>query len=141
MKNFLAMLCLLGAVSQAQACSVRVITSSPQVKSMAPINFSKHNLLCERLRKENAALLISGDAGVLDGISIAWAVVGIVDKDGAIFTSSGSGSNTRIGAQGSMDEAGNLLVQVINESIRGMDLELAVTSLNRSRGQVKAVKK
>lgn len=144
MKNILALFIFIGACANASACSVRVMSSSPAVNRAnpnKPFDFKNYTAICERLNAENAGLLIMGDAGVLEGKSIAWAVVSLKDKNVSIFTSTASGSATRIGQQGTMDEAQAMLHQVIDDSVDRMDIEKAIASLNRERALVKSAKK
>jgi hypothetical protein len=144
MKNILALLVFIGVCANASACSVRVISASPEVNRAMPkkpLDFKNYTAICQRLNAENAGLLIMGDAGVLEGNSIAWAVVSLQDKNVSIFTSMASGSATRIGQQGTMDEAQAMLHQVIGDSVDRMDIEKAIAALNHARALIKSAKK
>jgi hypothetical protein len=143
MKKTFAVLMFLLMSSSANACTVASFTSSPEViKSRGRMfEFKNYTAICERLKAANAGLLITGDAGVLEGNSIAWAAVSIVDKNGGIFSNTGSGSSTHLGHQGTMNEAQSLLGQVIDESVDRMNIELAIAALDRTRAQVKSAKR
>ena len=143
MKKIFAVVILASVSTLANACTVKTYTSSSQVRVARDraFGFKNFDAICERLRAENAALLIAGDAGILNGNSLGWAVITVVDKNGWIYSGNGGGSTTHIGEQGTMLEATALLRQAIDDSIEKTNFEMAIGGLNSVRSQLKAAKR
>lgn len=126
---------------QAQACDVINNTATDDVRAAIRKNgwgFNNYNVICEKLRRANAVLVTDGFATVLSNRAIAWATVGLKDRDLMIFTNEYGGSSTKTNDYASMDTAKKMLMESINDAVNNMDVDKAIQSLNESRRQAKA---
>lgn len=102
--------------------------------------FSRYDEICEKLRKANAQLVIRGDATVLNGVNIAWAIVEIADIN-PLLTSGTSSSNTRTNKMvGSQDEANKLLIESIEDAANGLSIDNGIRDLQQARATFRKVK-
>ena len=133
-------LCAFSASFAGLACDVTHSTADENVRKIVKENgwgFHHYDAVCEKLRRANAALVTDGDATVLGNKSIAWATVGLKDKELMVFTNAFGGSSTKTNDYASMDTARKMLMEAINSAVNNMDLDKAIQSLNENRRQVK----
>lgn len=120
------------------ACSYITI-DTPQIRSVVKANggYKVTEDQCVFLNKYKLAIRISGDATVLNGVSIAWSEVNLSEAEGGI-TSSNSQSSTQVNASvASQDFANKMLYKAVNEAIAGYDYETGAGEVDRFRGKSK----
>jgi hypothetical protein len=133
--------CLAMVFIPAHACSVFHNTANDDVRNAVKKNgwgFDNYEVVCEKLRKANAALAIHGGATVLSGKSIAWAAVGLKDMELMVYTDEYSGISTNVDDYASIDNAKNILMKSIDGAVNSMDIEKAIQSLEKSRLKARA---
>lgn len=134
--------CFAFASLAGHACTVFYSTSSSDVAKaieQAGWGFDNYAAVCERLRKAGASLEVQGMATVLHNRSVAWAAVGLKDKDMKVYTNDFGGLSTNTNDFASIDKANQMLMESINQAVNKMDIGKAIQSLNESRQQAKAV--
>ena len=95
---------------------------------------------CALLNKNGLALLVSGSATVLRGVSIGWAEVRLTDlKTNVTSTISQKATNVNTG-DASQDTADGLLYDSVSNAVRGMDFEVVVKEINLYRTKIKALR-
>lgn len=95
---------------------------------------------CALLNKNGLALLVSGSATVLRGVSIGWAEVRLTDlKTNVTSTISQKATNVNTG-DASQDTADGLLYDAVSNAVRGMDFEVVVKEINLYRTKIKALR-
>lgn len=125
---------------QAQACDVSFNTASQVVSKVLRANgwgFQNYEKVCAKLKKANVALVINGEAAVLNGTSIAWATANLKDLNTMVFTNEYGGVSTRYNTHASAETAESILPTAINEAVNSMDIDKAIQSLNESRNKVR----
>ena len=133
-------ICAALASFQAHACSAYVNSSSGEVWSALDNNvwgFKNYNVVCEKLHKADAALLVYGHATVLGGKSISWAAVSLKDKNLEIYSNRHVGVSTKLSDNASIDAARSLLMESLNEAVSSIDIDKAIDALDESRKQIK----
>ena len=90
--------------------------------------------MCAFLNKNRLSLEVLGESQVLAGVSIGWAVVGIVDRDSNKRLNSRQ-YNTLANKEPSSPISMRLLATAVNNGIRQIDLNLAAKELAASRGE------
>ncbi|HEX3638006.1 MAG TPA: hypothetical protein VHV99_21500 [Paraburkholderia sp.] len=132
---------LIGVTFQAHACNVTYSTASDSVDKAITEqgwDFKNYDIICEKLRAANAALLVDGQATVLGGKSIAWASVKLREKNLTIFTADYGGKSTQTNDYASIDKADSMLITAINRAVESVDVDKAIKSLAEQRSLVKA---
>ena len=141
MKKFLPLLALVLAMD-AQACSISRSTSSDQIVRILKENgWNSNNFdtVCAKLNRANAAILIDGDATVLAGASVGWAVLMLKDKDSNVTTSDFSSKTTSMNtSRASMDVAESLLYSALNNALDHYDVDKAIEALDAARSKTRA---
>jgi len=141
MKKFLPLLAFVLAMD-AQACGISRSTSSDLIVKLLKDNGwngSKFDTVCAKLNRANAALVIDGDATVLAGASVGWAVLMLKDKDSNIATSDYSSKTTSVNTnRASMDVAENLLYSALNNALDNYDVDKAIDALDAARSKTRA---
>lgn len=142
-KLLLATFFLASAVN-AQACDVIFSSSSPDVMEVVSKNgfgFNDYKAICKKLNSNNARLIIDGQATVIDSSSIAWASVGVGDKNLPIYTKDFGGSSIRVNPFASIDTAKVALGRAINFAVDEVDFDKAINALDKSRKIIKSAYK
>lgn len=111
-----------------------VVRNAIKVRGGYPISEQQ----CALLNKNGLALLVSGSATVLRGVSIGWAEVRLTDlKTHVTSTISHSATNVNVG-DASQDTADGLLYDAVSNAVRGLDFEVVVNEINLYRSKAKA---
>lgn len=139
-KAFFAVLAF-AASMPASACNLDYSTASDIVKKVMARGgwtFPNYQVICEKMNRANAAIVISGDAVVLDGKSIAWSAVGLKDKRSNIMSFDFGGISTKTNPYASQDKAETMLDESINDAISTLagKLDLALARLDEARKNV-----
>jgi hypothetical protein len=127
---------------QASACSLDYFTAADVVKKVMARTrgwtFENYKVTCEKINRANATVIISGDAVVLNGISIAWSNVGLKDKRNNITSLAFSGSSTKTNSYASQDKAEDLLEESVNAGVYqlSVNLDKALARLDEARESV-----
>jgi len=135
-----AALCLAMLTLPASAnCSITRLTASDAVRQVLQenggYNFQNYDVICNKLRKANAQIVIHGSYGVLINRSYGWASLGVADKDrDYIITNAFGRSSTHMNDYASNDMARKQLWLSINEALNGwVTLDQALAELNKAR--------
>ncbi|MFS2003902.1 hypothetical protein ACEN9F_09780 [Duganella sp. CT11-25] len=92
--------------------------------------------LCAFLNKNRLSIEVLGDSQVLNGISIGWAVVGLVDKDSNKRLDTRQ-YNTFTNTEPSTPKASQLLAKAINKGIQQIDANVVAEDLANLRSNAK----
>ena len=144
MKKLLVTAFFLTLAVNAQACNITFTSTSEKVTDVLTKNgfgFDDYGAVCKRLNSNNARLFIEGQAGVLEGRSIAWASVQVGDKNLHIIANGFGASEVRTSPYASIDEANKILLNAINSSINKTEIEKSIGELDKSRKKLKAAYK
>jgi len=141
MKKYLPLLAFFLAMD-AQACTLyRSTSSNTVVKLLAENgwNAKKFDAICPKLNRANAELLIDGQATVLGGASVGWAVLMLKDRDSNVTTSDYSSKSTSMNTGvASMDTAEALLYSALNSALDAYNVDDALVSLDDARRKTRA---
>lgn len=100
-------------------------------------DFADYDVVCNKLRKANAQIIISGSYGVLSNRSFGWASISIADKADNHFVVTDYGKrSTSMHDFASDDIARKQLWIAINYALNTWDgegLDQAITTLNQAR--------
>ncbi|CAD6560166.1 hypothetical protein LMG27952_07059 [Paraburkholderia hiiakae] len=97
-------------------------------------NFQNYNIVCEKLRRANASVVINGTASVLTGTSLGWATLSVADKKTGLGISDYYSANTETNTYASQDKAEELLYVAINTAANNWkDLDSALAILDEKR--------
>lgn len=137
-------LCLTALAFPASAnCVINYYTVSRDVIKVFKENdgyyFQNYNEVCNKLRKANAKIAISGSYGVLSSRSYGWADISVADKasDYVIVNSFGTYS-TWMNDYASDDTARKQLWGAINDALNQWDtLDKALLELNQARQEMR----
>jgi len=138
--RYCSALCLAALALPASAnCAITHNTSSTAVqkvfKETDGYHFQNYDVVCNKLRKANARIIVSGSYGVLSNRSYGWASIAVADKasDHLIVNDFGSDS-TWMNDYASDDKAREMLWAAINDALGKWDsLDQALASLNKAR--------
>jgi len=135
-----AALCLTMLALPASAnCSITRLTASDSVRQVfkenGGYNFQNYDVICNKLRKANAQIVIHGAYGVLINRSYGWASIGVADKDrDYIITNAFGRSSTHMNDYASDDMARKQLWLSINAALNEwVTLDQALAELNNAR--------
>ena len=141
MKKFLPLLALVLAMD-AQACSLSRATPNNEIARLLRENgwgATKFKTVCEKVTRANAELLVDGNATVLGGASIGWAIVMLKDKNSNITTSDFASSSTYVNTRNvGMNVSSNLLYSALNDAVDAYDVDAAISSLDEARSKTRA---
>ena len=122
-------------------CQITYSSASSQVeKSFSGRDgwaINDYNTVCEKLKRANAALRISGYSTVLDGVSYAGASVGVKDMNVNIYSDDFGGSSVSVNPTASMDKAVYILFDSIMNAVNSMNIDKALASLAAERKKAK----
>lgn len=129
------------ATSANANCMIYDLTSSADVKKAFKdhdgYDFQNYSVVCNKLRKANAKISISGYAGVLSNRSFGWADVSVADKSSNYFiVNSYSSAATKMHDYASEDKAHEMLWLAINDALNRWveeGLDQALAELNQAR--------
>lgn len=138
MKTVLALvLAATTAVSAHAECS---LTSQRQPEVSKLLNeaggwsFKKYDMVCDKLRRANAAVVVLSGSAVLDNRSIGWATVMLKDRDSSVMTSDFSSSTTKTHSYASQNKADALMLEALNDALDDWRvLDQAVDKLHEAR--------
>ncbi len=136
-------LCLAAAAAPAQAsCSINSLTASPAVNRVFKANngyeFKNYDMLCAKLQKAQAQIVLVGSSGVLMNRSYAWVSIGVGDAtNGNIMTNDFATSRTTMNDYASADKADALLWEAINIALNEWEVDPAIAALQKVRKTVK----
>jgi hypothetical protein len=92
---------------------------------------------CDLLNRNNVAINVIGSANVVDGVSIGWAVISLIDEKTNI-TSDASHYSFRINKRDAGDNvASNLLYKAIEIDLAHFDWDKAVRQINHFRANAR----
>lgn len=138
--RYCSALCLAALALPASAnCSITHNTSSVHVekafKEQDGYNFQNYDLVCNKLRKANAQIVISGSYGVLSNRSYGWADISVADSARNYLIVNDFGSvSTWMNDYASDNKARELLWGAINDALNKWDsLDQALAKLNQAR--------
>jgi len=143
--RYCAALCLLAVTLPAKAdCSLEYWTAFPAVNTVFDehdgYDFKNYDLVCNKLNKANARVVMMGGVGVLISRSYAWIVLAVADRDNPHIMNIASGhTHTRLSADASTPKTRELLWESINIALnewaeKGLDNALA--GLDEARRQL-----
>lgn len=122
------MACAIAFANNAQACIV-MNSSSPDVRETVdqlggwPITDAK----CEFLKKRNLYLAVSATKTVLNGTSVGWASIRLLNKDNV--SSDASMRSTHVHSEASMNVAEKMMYEALRDSIARLDFEVAANEV------------
>jgi len=140
-----AALCLtmLALPAASANCSITRMTGNDAVHQVFKENngyeFQNYDVICNKLRKANAKIVIQGSYGVLRSRSYGWVSIGVADKNSDYIIINAFGrTSTYMDDYPSDEVARKQLWTAINEALNGWDqLDLALDSLNKARQAVR----
>jgi len=140
-----AALCLLVVTLPAKAdCLIHSMKVSNDVERVFKANgvvykFKNHSVICNKLKKANAYVVIDGFSSVLAGMSIGLASIYVGDRNNhhVIIPYLGN-KHIHVNSYASIDKARELLLYAINDALNewGDDLDEALTSLESARQSI-----
>jgi len=135
-----AALCLTMLTLPAHAnCSITRWTNSDHViqvfKENSGYEFQNFDMVCNKLRKANAQVVIHGSYGVLLSRSYGWVSLGVADKDRYYINTNAFGrTSTSMNDYASDHIARKQLWISLNNALNGWDtLDQALAELNKAR--------
>ncbi len=135
-KILLAALIFTAAQSAMAQCSITSNRSDTVGKLLQSRgwNFRNFDIVCEKLKRANAVINISGDASVLAGMSYGWALLTVADRKTGLGINDYTAGHTIMNTYASQDKAYDLLYEAINEAANNWDgLDNALATLNEKR--------
>lgn len=151
MKKLAIALSIFAAAASAQAeCSITTTSSNEDVFIALRLhgwNFDQYDMLCDRLKKADAQLIITGSAGVMRRAAVSWASVGLKDSKTGVTSFSFGGRSTitndapeninrdyalqLLGE--SVNSAADSLAKTIDEALAALDVERKKTAAHYQR--------
>jgi hypothetical protein len=126
-------------------CVISHDTASPNVlkvfKENSGYEFNNYEVVCNKLRKANAKIVIQGSYGVLRNRSYGWALITVADKasNHLIVNSFGSHS-TQMNDSASDETARKELWLAINDGLDNWDgLDQALAELKQARRAMRKI--
>lgn len=125
---------LMTAVEMASACSGFKSMDPPNVKEVirASGGYPITEAQCKLLNEQNLALDVAGEAVVLNGVSVAWAVVSLVQVGSNIKSASYRNATQVNTSVASQDFADQMLFEAISKSIKSLDFWAAAREIKGS---------
>lgn len=137
MRRILLSVLVVAAASSAKAeCLINSVASGTPQKliNQNGWNFPNYNIVCEKLRRANASIVISGDSSVLVGTSYGWVHLNVADRKTGLGVYDYGNSDTEMNNYASQDKADTLLYTAINTAANTWEgLDEALASLNEKR--------
>lgn len=93
---------------------------------------------CAVLNAKKLSLLVSGDATVLDGVSVAWAAVSLIDSSSRVKADAGRTSTYVNTKKASIDVANEMLVSAVKDSLAQLDFNKAAAEIEAYKAKNKA---
>ena len=131
----------------ALACTGNAIAGCPAASSSDLVAVIKRNggikdpdlaSVCSRVKREGFEFLITGDFGVQDDGSFAWANVLLSDPELGLASSSHLAASTQQSKISTPQEAERLFFKAISAAISAMIYEDAIVKLRQSKVKVEA---
>ncbi|WP_167310264.1 hypothetical protein [Achromobacter arsenitoxydans] len=122
---------LLVAPSLAAAACNFQMSATPLIRQVVKANGGTpmSDAQCAKLTKNNLRLHMNGEATVLAGVSVGWAIVTVSDKKTNLVSTEVS-LNTVVNAKSaSIDTAEKLLYSALENAIRDLDIDKANNAL------------
>ena len=138
--RYCSALCLAALALPASAnCSITHNTSSISVqkvfKETDGYTFQNYDLVCNKLRKANARIVVVGSYGVLSNRSYGWASISVADKaSDHLIVNDFASNSTWMNDYASDDKAREMLWAAINDALGKWDgLDQALATLTKAR--------
>ena len=131
----------------ALACTGNAIAACPAASSGDLAAVIKRNggikdqdlaSICSRVKREGFEFIITGDFGVHNDGSFAWANVMLSDPELGLASSSHFAASTQQSRIATPKEAERLFFKAISAAISGMMFEDAIVELRQSKGKASA---
>ncbi|MDR5799039.1 MULTISPECIES: hypothetical protein [Caballeronia] len=132
---------LLSATAHAE-CSITYYTGPSTWEALEKnggVEFSNYKSVCEKLRRANARVNITGAATVLNNMSIGWAQVSVLDMNTSVGTTEYASYSTTANPFASIDKANELMLSSVNAAMnswRELDNALAKLEAERNRARL-----
>jgi len=120
-------------------CSITRLTASNAItqvfKENGGFTFQNYDVVCNKLRRANAQVVMNGSYGVLANRSYGWVSLGVADKThDYIITNAFGRSSTHMNDYASDNVARQQLWLAINDALnRWEELDQALAELNKAR--------
>lgn len=144
LKKYLALALLLCSATSHAECWIEYNSANIDVNNILKeklLEFQAYDDVCNKLKRANAQLAISGYATTFPNSTVAWASVSLQDSKLPIVTNEGAGQYIATINHPSRERTGELLHQSILKAIDLIYWDLALKSLDASRKAVRAVSK
>ncbi len=109
--------------------------ASPKVHEVMRQGFDlpRYDEICEALQSADAALRIIGEWTVIEGRSIAWVAVDVIDRHRPILADGGGGNMTYVSPVASEERARAMLRELVNDAIGSLDIKADLGILEQAR--------
>jgi hypothetical protein len=138
-KFFVASCLALASFSAYADCAIVRVTSADKVRQALKhgggYSFGNYDEVCEKLRRANAVIVISGSDGVLANRSFAWASIGVADAvNQNVMVTAFSTNQTIMDEYASAHLGPELLMSAIDNALNSWtELDTALAELNNVR--------
>ncbi len=125
-----ALLALTFPAVASAACSFKT-NVLPELQQIVDLNggYPISDEQCLQLNKENLRLAVSGDAAVINGISVGWVDVTVEDVKTGVTSNLHAKGTAVNGRRASSEESERLLYEALKVAMAGLDVQKALPSI------------
>lgn len=103
-------------------------------------NFRNYDILCKKLKKANAKIIVHATSIVLLNNSIGWAALSVGDIDSGISTLDATSYDTNIYSIGNKEKSEEMMVGAINNAANNwLAIDDALAALEVERKKARAI--
>lgn len=136
----LAAMSITALSANAAGCSLTILRSDAISKAMnisGGFTNSNFETKCRNVNRAGAQVQIYGQAVVLGGSSIGYAILTLVDRKLSITTNGFASFSTQHNRDASQDTADKLMADAINVAFQEWDIDGAIANLDLERDKVR----